>query len=437
MQENLTLAPIRPTFYKYLLAAFGSSLISCIYGMVDTAVVGHAVGPMGSATLAVVMPIWTIMYSLGLLVGIGGTVSYSFNKGQGKMEKANAYFTLSVVLCVFLGVVCWIVMIGFENGLLRFFGADETLLELAKAYMMPVLWVIPFFPFTQMLAAFLRNDNVPQLATIAVLTGGVFNIIGDFLFVFGLDMGLFGAGLATAMGTVLSVMVMSSHFISKKNTLRFVRVFGIGHKIKVLLNYGMPSFLSDVGMGVVVTLFNRSVMLYFDADALAVYGVLAQMTTVVQATSYGIGQASQPLVSINYGARLTERVVAVKRYAFSTATAFGALWLLLFLIEPNMFIYLFMAPTENVLAIAPAILRTFGFSFAFVPVNIVAMYYFQSIMKAKEALFVSMTRGFVLPSIFVFVLPMFFGATSIWWVMPITEILALAYVASCLRKQTL
>lgn len=239
------------------------------------------------------------------------------------------------------------------------------------------------------------------------------------------------------MGAIVTVSVMLCHFVSKKNTLRFVRIYGVWHKLKVLAHYGMPSFVADVGMGVVATLFNRSIMQYFGVDALAVYGVLAQIITVVQANSYGIGQAAQLLISMNFGARLSSRVVGVRRYAFLTAAAFGGVWLVLFMLVPNAFTYLFMAPTENVFAIAPAILRTFGFSFAFVPVNIVATYYFQSTMKAKEALFVSMTRGFVLPSIFIFVLPKFFGATSIWWVMPITEILALAYVANCLRKQTL
>lgn len=169
MQENLLTAPIRPTFYKYLLATFGSSLISCIYGIVDTAVVDHAIGPMGSATLAVVMPIWTIMYSLGLFVGIGGSVAYGFYKGQGKTTKANAYFSLSICLGALLGVACWGSMVIFEEPLLRFFGADETLLTLARAYMLPVLVAIPAYPFTQLLAAFLRNESVPQLATMAVL----------------------------------------------------------------------------------------------------------------------------------------------------------------------------------------------------------------------------------------------------------------------------
>lgn len=87
MQENLLTAPIRPTFYKYLLAAFGSSLISCIYGIVVTAVVGHAIGPMRSAALAVVMPIWTIMYSLGLFAGIGGSVACGFIKAREKQQR--------------------------------------------------------------------------------------------------------------------------------------------------------------------------------------------------------------------------------------------------------------------------------------------------------------------------------------------------------------
>ena len=107
----------------------------------------------------------------------------------------------------------------FDKPILSFFGADSNLLSLSKSYLTPVKAVIPLYLFNQMLAAFLRNDNHPELATIGILAGGLFNIIGDYIFVFTFDMGILGAGLATAVGSGISFAVMVSHFWSKKNTL--------------------------------------------------------------------------------------------------------------------------------------------------------------------------------------------------------------------------
>ena len=118
--------------------------------------------------------------------------------------------------------LAWIGLILFERPLLTFFGADETLLALAQRYMIPVKVVFPLFLFNQMLAAFLRNDGAPALATLGVLSGGIFNVFGDWFFVFPCDMGVYGAGLATALGSAVSFLVMLTHFASRKNTLRLV-----------------------------------------------------------------------------------------------------------------------------------------------------------------------------------------------------------------------
>ena len=104
-----------------------------------------------------------------------------------------------------------------------FFGTDETLLALAQRYMIPVKVVFPLFLFNQMLAAFLRNDGAPALVTLGVLSGGIFNVFGDWFFVFPCDMGVYGAGLATALGSAVSFLVMLTHFASRKNTLRLVK----------------------------------------------------------------------------------------------------------------------------------------------------------------------------------------------------------------------
>lgn len=161
---------IKSIHLKYLLAAFGSVLITSIYSIVDMAMVGQYQGPDGTAALAVVAPVGNIIYSLGLLMGIGGSVIFSTKRGSGDNEgNENQYFTSAVIGSVVLAMLSWIGLFIFEKPILSFFGADESLLYLAQEYICPIKYVFPLFLFNQMLAAFLRNDNNLGLAAVAVL----------------------------------------------------------------------------------------------------------------------------------------------------------------------------------------------------------------------------------------------------------------------------
>ena len=205
---------IRPIYFKYLAAAFGSALVTSIYSIVDMAMVGQYQGPDGTAALAVVAPIWNIIYSLGLLMGIGGAVIFSTIKGQGsqKDDEAGEVFTVSVIGSILLAfLLSWFVIVVFDQPLLTFFGAEKNLLPLGLSYLKPIQFVVPCFLFNQMLAAYLRNDNDPALATAGPFWWNI-QYFGDYVFVFVFDMGIYGAGLATAIGAVISTLVMLTHF---------------------------------------------------------------------------------------------------------------------------------------------------------------------------------------------------------------------------------
>lgn len=422
---------IRPIYFKYLTAAFGSAMISSIYGVVDAAMVGQYHGPTGTAALAVVSPVWNIIYSLGLLTGIGGSVLLSTMRGKssGNEKKSNEYFTAAVIGTSILALITWIAVIFFDKQFLTLFGAEETLLPMAQEYMLPIKFVVPSFLFTQLMSAFLRNDGDPALATKAVLFGGIFNVFGDYFFVFTLDMGIIGAGIATAMGSVFSLIIMLTHFFKKKNTLHFEKPTHLLSKLCSIGTTGFSTFFIDVAMGILTMIFNRQILKYLGTDALSVYGIIINISTFVQCCAYSIGQAAQPIISVNYGAGEKTRIGEILKYALGTAVVFGIVWTAAAELIPNVFVRIFMTPTDSILSIAPGIIRRYGISFILLPLNIFSTYYFQAMMKPSTAFIVSVGRGAVISGVLIFLLPIIAGANSIWFAMPITELVVAVFVA--------
>lgn len=435
---NFLTDKIKPMYFKYLAAAFGSSFISSIYGVVDMAMVGQYQGPEGTAALAVVSPVWNLIYSLGLLMGIGGSVLFSTIRGESKdnQKSSNEYFTSAFIGTTILAIITWLAVIFFDRELLLLFGADESLLPLAQRYLLPVKFGVPSFLFTQLMSAFLRNDGNPALATKAVIFGGIFNVFGDYFFVFTLNQGILGAGLATVLGSFTSLIIMCTHFFSKKNTLRFAIPTRLLSQLKSISITGFSTFFVDVAMGILTMLFNRQILKYLGTDALSIYGIIINISTFVQCCAYSIGQASQPIISTNYGASKHERIEEVLKYAVGTAVVFGCIWAGLCLTVPNLFVRIFMTPTEAILEIAPAIIRNYGISFLLLPFNIFSTYYFQALMKPTTSFAVSVARGAIISGILILLLPAIAPTNFLWFVMPITELVVAIFVSYMMIRYT-
>jgi len=433
---------IKPIYRKYLVTAFGSTIVTSIYSIVDMAMVGQYQGPSGTAALAVVSPMWNIIYSLGLLMGIGGSVIFSTKKGMdstgvGVKGEENQYFTVSVIGSVFLSILAWLVIIFFEKPILFFFGADESLIGLAQSYIRPIKYVFPFFLFSQLLGAFIRNDQNPGLTTLAVLVGGIFNVFGDYFFVFSMDMGVYGAGLATAIGAGITTTILISHFFTKKNTLRLVKTSAVFKKFKEISVTGFSTFFIDVAMGILTVLFNRQIMKYLDTDSLAIYGPIINISTMIQCFAYGIGQASQPIISMNYGASQPNRIKEVLLCAIKTSVVLALVSTAFCFSIPLKLIGIFMTPTASIIAMAPSIIRKYSLSFLLLPFDVFSTYYFQAILRPRYSMMVSVLRGLVISGILVLLLPAVAGSNSIWFTMPITEFCVFVYAACMIKRCTI
>lgn len=417
---------LKKTYLHYLFAGIGSAVIVSIYSIVDAIMVGQYEGYNGTAALSVVMPIWTIILSLGLLFGVGGGSLMSKARGEGNERRGREFFTCALVCVFVVALAVWALLIFCETPLLRLFGADDTLLPLAKGYLKWMKFSMPLFTMGQFLACFIRNDNAPAKAMAAVITGGVFNIGGDYFFVFVCDMGVEGAGLATALGQVLAILILCSHFFSKKNGLKTVRFSAFFKKASAIFVAGFSVFVVDIAMGILAMLFNNQIMKYLDTSSLAVYGVIVNLSSLVQSLSYGVGQAAQPIVSKAYGAGRTEDIRRVQRYGIVSAFVVGLLALAAAEAFPSAIVRGFMKTDSVVESIAPRILRIYALSFVLLPRNIFFTYYYQAIMKPAGALTISLVRGICVSGLLIFILPLIFGGEALWWVMPVTELLTFA-----------
>ena len=440
-------------YNKYLWASFGGALISSIYSVVDMAMVGNYQGPDGTAALACASPIWSILYSLGFLMGIGGSVIFSTLKGQSSNNKheADEYYTSALIGTSMISAVIWIILIFFDKEILMLFGAKGNLLTIAREYIKTIRYVAPLFLFNQTIAAFLRNDGAPELATKSVIIGGFFNVFGDYFFVFTMNWGAYGAGLATALGSILSFLLMLTHFTSgnkifgfiptkraaiNKNTLCLVRPEHFLRKFVKIFTTGFSTFFIDIALGIMNIMFNRQIIRYLGTDALSVYAIIINITCFVQCCSYSIGQAVQPVISANLGAGRGSRIRIILKYSLFTAALFSLFWTVLSFAAPNFYTHLFMKPTQAVLDIAPGIIRKYSISYILLPLNVFSTYYFQALMKQKTAFTVSVSRGIIISGILVFAMPALLGADSIWFVMPLTEMIVAIYVIFMMVRYT-
>lgn len=429
---------VKSIYFKYLAAAFGSALITSIYGLVDMAMVGKYQGPDGTAALAIVAPIWNIIYSLGLLMGIGGSVIFSTLRGESRenTRQSNEFFSAAFLGGAALAAAVWLCLIFFDQELLTLFGAKDQLLPLAQRYIWPIKFAVPMFLFINLLSAFLRNDGNPSLAATAVLAGGIFNVFGDYFCVFTLDMGIMGAGLATTLGAVCSCLIMTAHFFSKRNTLAFVWPPDLFCKLRRIAAAGFSTFFVDIAMGILTVLFNIQILKYLGANALSVYGIIINISAFVQCCAYSVGQAVQPIISVSFGAGKGGRIRETLKYALGTTAFFSLFWTVLSLSVPNFYIHIFMSPTPEVLEIAPAIIRTYSLSFLLLPFNIFSAYYFQAVMRPAAAFIVSVARGAVLSGALILLLPVTAGPNAVWFAMPVTECAAALYAAWVMTRCT-
>lgn len=432
--DSFTTEPVTKLFFRYLLPSIGGTMVTSIYILADTIIIGKGIGIDAMAALNIVLPLFNIFFGTGLLFGVGGAVLMSIAKGRGDVETGHRYFSTAVILNAITSLIYMIIFIMFMEQIARFLGATDTTLPYVMEYAPYVLWGLGFFSFSTFLQTFVRNDGAPKLSMIAVSFGGILNVILDIVFVFPLRMGMAGAAIASVIGTTTTFLILILHFFSKKNGLKFrLRGFSLSFAGNIFKN-GFTSFLLEVTAGLVMFVFNLQLLKYVGDVGVSMYGVITNSAIVVTCLCNGINQASQPIISTNHGAGLHERIQTVKRLGVRTSLIICAVPAMLGLIIPNLFTYIFLNPNAEILALSESAVRIYFTGFFVTGANIFIIGYFQSTLKPQISLLLCLSRGCVLSLLFVYVLPLFFDVAGIWASIPLAEYLTLGIGIYFLKK---
>lgn len=425
---------VKKLYLRFLLPSLGSAMVMSIYTLTDAIVVGQGVGADALAALSITTPLLCVLMAMGILFGVGGSVQMSMQRGAGKKEQANEFFTLSLVALAVVALALWLIYGLGISELLRVMGANDTLFPYALTYMKYINLFLPVAVFSNFIAIFVRADGDPNRAMAGVLLGGAVNIILDIVFVFPLHMGIGGAALASMIGMVIQVLVAGSHFVSAKNGLYLIRPNQVCSGVKKIISNGIPSFFNEFANGFIVLLFNVQILRYCGDSALSVYSVISNCVILFNSLFTGVGQSIQPVVATNYGAGKWDRIGKVKNMAFVTIIVMGAMFSVSGIVFPTKVCSIFMGMTAEMNAIAQVGVRLYFIAFLPMGINLLTSYYLQSVICVKQSLTISLLRNIILSGVGILTFPLMLGGNSLWMVMPTVEIIVLLLSAVFLKQ---
>ncbi len=428
-KDSLLEGHITHIFFKYLMAGIGGMLGIALYVLADTLFVANGIGSDGLTALNISIPIMNVFNGLGLLFGIGGATAVSVSKGQGKEGQINPIFTLSVGLSIGVGMLFTLIGIFFLDEMARLMGASGEILHMAKDYLGILMGVSIAFLLNSTLTVFVRNDGAPGLAMWGMLAGTLSNVVLDYIFIFPLKMGMRGAAIATALSPIISLSILSIHFIKGNNIIKLTYFKVQSNMIKRIFANGMSSFITELSAGLVIFAFNIVILGLLGNIGVAAYGIIANLSLICIAIFTGIGQALQPIISMNYGAGKKDRVAKTLKLGLIVGTVFGILFFAIGVTFPQALTAIFNKDNDPLLAsITINGIYLYFICFLFMGVNTVITSYLQSIEQSKFATVISMSRGLALVIVGLIFLTKQLGINGVWLTMPFAEIMTLILV---------
>ena len=423
------------TFARYAAPGIlGQVGISC-YILADTFFVSRGTGAIGLAALNIALPLYNLMNGIGLMIGVGSATHFTICRAQGQQRDADRTFTHAVGLGLAAGV--FFLLLGLLAGgpLARLLGADADTFPLTRVYLRTLLCFGPFFVMNNVLLAFVRNDGGPNRAMAGMIIGSLSNVVMDYVFIFPLGMGMFGAALATGVSPIISILILSGHLRAPSRGFHLLRARPRLRLLPALCTPGLPSLISELSSGVVLLLFNQVLLRLAGNTGVAAYGIVANLALVAVAIFTGLSTGTQPLVSHSSGTGAAAALRRLLRYGVLTALAIATVLFALVFAFAGPIAVAFNSAGDPVLAdYAVTGLRIYFLGFWCAGLNIVSAAFFSASGRSAQGFAISLLRGVIVIPPVLLALTALAGIHGVWATFPTVEAIVAVLTLVCIWR---
>ena len=416
---------IKKLLAQYSLPAIIGMVITSLYHIVDSIFIGHGIGASALSGMAVTFPIMNILAAFSTLIGVGGATLTSIRLGEKDEENARSILGHVALVNTVNGTLLGVVTLFFLEPVLKLFGASETLLPYASDFLSVYMIGIPVgFVFIG-LNNIMRVTGYPKKAMLSSFLTVAVNVLLAPIFIFVLGWGMKGTALATVLSQLAGLVWVLMHFFNKNSLIRFeIKGFKLSGKTIVnMMAICVSPFLMNLTSSLVVSIINFGLMKHGGDLAIGAYGIINRILFLFGMIVIGLTMGMQPIVGYNYGAKQIDRSFKALRYTIIVSVlimTFGFLFSQLF---PTLIMRMFTSDRE-LLDISVRGLRITTVLFPVIAVQMVISNFFQSVGKAKIAVFLSLTRQLIFLIPFLLLLPRYFGLDGVFMSMPAADLIA-------------
>lgn len=403
---------VKNIFFTMLIPTILMNLTTALASFADTVIIGYFLDELSLSVVTFSTPIYMIINTVAALYAVGGSIAMSIDSGKGDKETAGEAFSVAVELLAVTGALLLLAGVLLNRQIPVWLGADENVFDMVRAYSTIILVSAPIFMFNVGLAFFVRNDGRPTLSMVGMFLSIAVNIVFDVVFIGALRLGVAGAAYATVLGQLVSILVIASHFLSKKNNLHF-RFVVSGMAVRIIKN-GASTALHFVYQFLAILILNHYVMSLSGAQGVVVYTVVFNLYTVSLALFEGLSQTIQPMVSLYYGEESHRKIKNTLRLVFLATIVICGLATVLLELVPGVVPAIFGIHDGVLLQQSVVAVRIYATSMIVMTVNVIAGYYLQSTEHSSMAAVLVSLRCFVLFLGSAFVLGGMFGMDGVW-----------------------
>lgn len=413
---------IKEQLYKNITFSVIGMIGLSAYILADTFFIAQGIGILGMSALNIVLPMFSLIIATGLMLGMGGATLFTLHSNDKNRNTSNMYFTHTILLASLISLIFIIASLFFSSQIVIFLGSNDEIQYYAQSYIKIIMFFAPLFIFNNIILSFTRNDNATKLCMQAMLIGSVLNIILDYIFIFPLNMGMQGAALATIVSPLVSLIILSKHFITKQNTFKLIKCKINVKKCIKIITFGASSFITELSTGIMIIFFNILILAYAGTIGIAAFGIMTNIYFILIAIYTGINQGLQPLASYYYSIKDLKTCHALFKKTQLIAVISSVVFYLLIYVNAYDIIHLFNPDSNEQLdKIAQEGIKLYFLAAIFISQNIVISGYLTAIKHAKQGVLISALRGFIITIPVLFLMAYLFQLKGIFLSLLVSE----------------